>query len=173
MPSWDTVEQYWPGWLVIIVVVLLTLNRLIEESAQVANSFGKFGRWWRRRALQRHQINLAADEFAQALTRAVEKARDEWEQEENEALIAMRGRVDSLVEVSKAQKETITELQFDMRCCTAYADYEARWHNELRAHAGRNGDGLVRLEDMPVHIPYFEFESRFRENPKWREWIDQ
>lgn len=173
MPSWDTIEQYWPGWLVILVVVVLTLNRLIEESAKVANVFGGVGRWWRQRALRRHQINLAADEFAQALTKAIQQAREEWEEEENEALAAMQRRVGSLAEISRAQNQTITELQFDMRCCTAYADYEALWHNRLRAHAARSPDGLVRLEDMPVHIPYFDFLVRFRENQRWREWIDQ
>lgn len=173
MLSWEMAEQYWPGWLVIIVIAVLTFNRMVEESAQVANFFGRFGRWWRKRALHRHQINLAADEFAQALTKAVQQAREEWEQEENEALVAMQGRVTSLADISRTQNTTISELQFDIRCCTAYADYEALWHNRLRAHAARSSDGLVRLEDLPVHIAYYDFLARFRENQRWREWIDQ
>jgi hypothetical protein len=172
MPSTDLFTQYWPAWLSLAVAVLLVVNKLIEESTQFAQLFGRLGRKIHAYALTRHHIDLAANEFAEAVQRAVEAARDEWEQEENEAIAALDRRLRIVSQVTAGQATHITELLDTQQMLKAYGEYEGLWHNVLRDLAGRAPDGRIRLADLPEHVTLYSFETQYNRDPKWREWIN-
>jgi len=172
MPSTDLLLNYWPAWLSLTVAVLLVLNKLIEESTKFANFFGRFGREVHKRALTRHHVDLAANEFAAAVQKAVEKARDEWEQEENEAIAALDRRLGILSQVATGQATHLTEVLGTQEMLKAYGEYEGLWHNALRDQAARSPDGSIRLAELPEHVTLYSFEAQYNRNPKWREWIN-
>lgn len=172
MPSADVLLAYWPGWFSLIVAVLLVLNKLIEESFKFASYFGGLGKKLHTRALARHHVNLAAEQFAVAVKNAVEAAREEWEAEDNEAISSLNTRLGTVSQVTSDQARHISELLEQDRIKGAYLDYEGLWHNKFRAEALRSADGRISISDLPVHMGYYEFEAQFRVNPKWREWSD-
>lgn len=171
MPSTDLLLNYWPGWLSLTVAVLLVTNKLIEESYKFASAFGKIGKSIHARALARHHVDLAASQFAAAVKDAVNAARKEWEQEDNEAIRALDDRLGTVSRVTADQKSDIDDLLFQVHCLTSYTDYEGVWHNRFRAIAAR-GNGRMNLTELPGHMLYYEFEEQFKLNTKWREWSD-
>lgn len=172
MPNAELLTAYWPGWLACVVAFILAFNKLAEESYKFASLFGRWGKKIHAKALERHHINLAAEQFANAIRDAVEKARDEWEGEENEAIKALDQRLGTVSRVTTDQTAHINDLLFQVRCLTAYTDYEGLWHNRFRVAAARSGDGHMSLDDLPNHIGYYEFEAKYREDDDWRKWID-
>lgn len=172
MPSTDTLLSLWPGWLSLAVALILAFNKLVEESYKFASIWGKWGKQAHIRAMQRHHVDLAAEQFAAAVQTAVNHAREEWESEENEAIRALDDRLGTVSRVTADQKINIDELYFQVRCLTSYTDYEGLWHNTFRAQAARAVDGCISMADLPAHITYYEFEIQFKINQKWREWCD-
>lgn len=177
MPSSDLVLQYWPGWVSLAIGVLLTVNKLIEESEKFAKRLGPIGRKLRDRALKRHHVDLAAAEFADAVRKAVDKAVEEarrrWLEDENEAIKSLSGRLETVSDVTDEQEEAIGVLRSEVRCLTAYTEYEDSWHARLRAAAVRSPDGTILMTDLPHHTGYYDFEAKYRTNPNWRTWIDE
>lgn len=172
MPDWESLAAYWPGWLSLAVVMLLTFNKMVEESYKFASIWGKWGKKVHANALARHHINLAAEQFAVAVKDAVNAAREEWEAEDNEAIRALDDRLKTVGRVTADQKINIDELLFQVHCLTAYTDYEGLWHNKFRAEAARSIDGRLSLTHLPGHMVYYEFEAKFKVNPTWRQWSD-
>jgi hypothetical protein len=35
----------------------------------------------------------------------------------------------------------------------------------------RSSDGHIALSDLPDHIGYYEFESRYHQDRQWRGWV--
>lgn len=171
MPSTDQLLSYWPGWLALLIAGMMAFNKLVEESYKFASYFGKWGKKLHTRALARHHVNLAAEQFAMAVKDAVEIARKQWEADDNEAIRALDERLGTVSRVTSDQKANIEELLFQVHCLTAYTDYEGLWHNKFRAIAAR-GNGRMNLSELPTHMLYYEFETQFKMNPKWREWSD-
>lgn len=172
MPSWETLIGYWPGWVSLIVAGILTFNKLVEESYKFASLWGKWGKDLHAKALARHHVDLAAEQFATAVKNAVELARDEWEAEDNEAIAALDARLKTVSQVTGDQTRHIKELLEQDNIKSAYLDYEGLWHNRFRVAAARSEDGRLSLDDLPGHVGYYEFEASFRDNPRWREWSD-
>ena len=171
MPKAELFTAYWPGWLSLSFAALLVLNKFIEESATFAKAFGRLGRWLHTRALERHHVDLAANQFAAAVQKAVEQAREEWEQDENEALASLDRRLATVSRVTGDQERHIHDLLETQEILKTYGEYEGLWHNALRA-AAAEGNGTIHLHDLPEHITLYAFESRYRRDPKWRQWID-
>lgn len=173
MPTAEQLIGLWPGWLALLVALILTFNKLAEESEKFARTFGRIGRGIRRRALQRHQVDLKAAEFAMAVqsavTEAVTKAREEWEQDENTAIAALDARLSTVSKVTAQQLVDLEEMRFQVRCMTAYTEYEAMWHNRLSMLIA-NSTGKVCLNDLPHHYGYYEWEKKYRDDPNWRKW---
>lgn len=172
MPSTDLILTYWPGWLALAIAAVMAFNKAVEESYKFASYWGKWGKHVHARALARHHVDLAADQFATAVKNAVNDAREEWEAEDNEAIASLNTRLGTVSQVTSDQARHITELLEQDRIKGAYLDYEGLWHNKFRAEAVRSADGRVSLAELPVHMGYYEFEAQFRINPKWREWSD-
>lgn len=170
MPSADLLLTYWPGWLALTIAAVMAFNKFVEESYKFASYFGKWGKKIHARALARHYVDLAAEQFATAVKNAVDTAREEWETEDNEAISSLNTRLGTVSQVTSDQAKHITELLEQDRIKGGYLDYEGLWHNKFRAAAVRSEDGRVSLTDLPVHMGYYEFEAQFRVNPKWREW---
>lgn len=171
MPSTDLLVTYWPGWLALIIAGVMAFNKLVEESYKFASVWGKWGKAAHAKALARHHVDLAAEQFATAVKNAVNAARETWESEDNEAIKALDDRLGTVSRVTADQKTNIDELIFQVRCLTAYTDYEGVWHNKFRAMAARS-DGVLRLDELPGHMLYYEFEVQYKVNQKWREWSD-
>lgn len=168
----DILLTYWPGWLSLAIAFLLAFNKAVEESYKFASMWGRWGKKVHAKALSRHHVDIAAGQFATAVRTEVEKAREVWEADENEAIQALNDRLGTVSKVTTDQSTHIQELLFTVRCLTAYTDYEGVWHNKFRATAARAVDGRMSLDELPGHMGYYEFEASYRDNPKWREWID-
>lgn len=162
--------QYWPGWLALGVSGFLIVNRLIEESAKFAGFLGAWGRRRHAKAMARHQLDLQAAQFGQAITDAIERARQSWESDENEALRALDLRLETVSGITEQQKKDIDELRFAVRVLTAYSEYESMWHGRFTRAIAEAGNGTIPLDRLPPHIDYWEFESRFHENTNWKSW---
>lgn len=172
MPSADLLTSYWPGWLALVIAGVMAFNKMVEESYRFASFWGKWGKQLHTKALARHHVDLAADQFATAVKNAVNAAREEWEAEDNEAIAALDSRLGTVSRVTADQAKHIRELLEQDQIKGAYLDYEGLWHNKFRAEAARAADGRIAIADLPGHMGYFEFEAEFRGNPRWREWID-
>lgn len=172
MPSPDLLLTYWPGWLSLVIAFILAFNKGVEESYKFASIWGKWGKRAHAKALARHHVDLAAEQFATAVKNAVELARDEWEAEDNQAIAALDSRLGTVSRVTADQSTHIKELLFQVQCLTAYTDYEGLWHNKFRAEATRAIDGRLSLADLPGHMGFYDFEATYRDNTRWREWID-
>jgi hypothetical protein len=172
MPDWEALLAYWPGWVSLVVAAILTFNKLVEESYRFASIWGNWGKAMHAKALARHHVDLAAEQFATAVKNAVELARDEWESEDSEAIAALDARLKTVSQVTGEQVVHIRELLEQDRIKSAYLDYEGIWHNRFRVAAARSSDGRLSLDELPGHLGYYDFEAAFRENPKWREWSD-
>jgi hypothetical protein len=165
-------SEMWPAWLAIGFAILLTLNQLLSESEKFANLLGRFGRKLHARARDRRRMDTI--EFTSAVREAVNEERERWERDEERALKIMEDRLEYVTDITKAQQEQLKGLSFDLRCLTAYSEYETSWHNRLRmlaARAATNG-GKVPIEELPPHIGFGEFEERCKRegNMRWREW---
>lgn len=173
MPTFDDLASFYPGWVALLIGVVLAFNKLAEESEKFAKTFGRLGREIRRRALLRHQIDLKAAEFALAVQAAVQeavtRAREEWEQDENEAIAALDARLSTVSKVTAQQLVDLEEMRFHVNCMSAYSDYETVWHNTLMVRVIEKG-GVFSLADIPHHIGYYEWEKAFRVNINWRKW---
>ena len=165
-------SQLWPAWLAIALAVLITLNQLLSESEKFANLLGRFGRTIHARARRLRRMDTL--EFTNALQEAVAKERQRWEEDEERALNIMESRLRYVTEITAAQQEQLEAIGFDLRCLTAYSQYEVAWHNRLRALALRadNNGGSVPVEELPHHIEFADFENRCKSenNMRWREW---
>lgn len=168
-----TLEEFlslWPAWVALAISGLFALNKLIEESGKFAAFLGKWALKIHRRALARHHVDLQAAEFSQAITNALESARRAWLSDENEALRALDQRLEAVSGVTSQQARDIKELRFQLRCMTAYTEYESVWHGRLLRLISSAGNGHVRVEDLPPHVNFYEFEARYRDNTSWRDW---
>lgn len=173
MPSIDLLTGYWPGWLSLVVAFILVVNKLAEESEKFANRLGSIGRRIRKKSLERHHIDLKAAEFAQAVRvevgKAVDEARQKWEEDENEAIAALDARLTTVSAVTAQQIIDIEGLNYQLRCAMAYTEYEATWHNRLSIQVANSG-GKICLDDLPLHFGYFEFEKTYKADTNWRKW---
>lgn len=165
-------NSLWPAWLAIGFAILLTVNQLLSESEKFANLLGRFGRKMYERSRTRRRMDTV--EFNAAVREAVKVERKAWEEDEERALKVMEGRLEFVTEITTAQQEQLKELNFQIRCHTAYSEYEAEWHNRLRIlmlRAAQNG-GTVAIDDFPPHMHYGDFEDFCRQhgNMRWRDW---
>jgi hypothetical protein len=169
---WSEVVNLWPAWLAITLAGLVTVNQLISESSKFANVLGSIGRKLHERARERRRMDTI--EFSTAVREAVATERKGWEEDEERALKIMEGRLEYVTQITEAQQQQLKDLNFDIRCLTAYSHYETAWHNKLRMLAARadlNG-GSIPIEHLPHHMEYSEFEERCKSegHTRWREW---
>jgi hypothetical protein len=120
--------------------------------------------------MRRHRIDLISEEFAEAVSRAVETARDKWETEGNDALLALQGQLKTVSRITEQQRVQLTELLFKVRCMTVYTEYEALWHHKLRVMSNTAIDDHIPIAVLPKHIDYYQFEVLYRSNPDWQNW---
>lgn len=172
MPTVDSIIAAWPGWLALIIGAILTINKFAEESEKFANRLGRFGRYLRRQSLKRHGFDAAAAVVAEAVRVAVDKAvteaREKWESEENEAIVALDKRLSTVSTVTAQQRIDLETMRFQYNCCLSYADYEATWHNRLSVRVASKG--TINLEDLPNHYSYYDFEKCYKNSTNWRKW---
>lgn len=172
MPTVDSIISAWPGWAALLIGVLLVVNKLSEESEKFANRLGRVGRWLRTRSLKRHGFDAAAAIIAETVRievdKAVTAARKQWEEEDNEAIVALDRRLSAVSSTAAAQALDLETMRFSYNCCLAYADYEATWHNRLSVEVARHG--TIGLNDMPNHYSYYDFEKHFKTSTNWRKW---
>jgi hypothetical protein len=161
---------FWPAWLSLTVAAIVGFNYLIAESYKFAAFFGKWGKALHKRAMRRHRIDLISEEFAQAVSHAVELARDKWESEGNEALEALTGQLKTVSRITEDQKRLLDELLFKVRCMTVYTEYEALWHSRLRSMTAASVDDHIPIAMLAKHIDYYQFEVLYRANPNWQTW---
>ena len=164
--------KLWPAWLAIALAVIVAVNQIISESSKFANLLGGIGRTLHARARERRRMDTI--EFTNAVHQAVKAERKSWEEDEERALQAMEGRLEYVAKITEAQQEQLKELNFQVRCLTAYSHYEVAWHNKLRimaARADQNG-GVIPISELPHHMEYGEFEERCKTegHTRWREW---
>lgn len=165
--------EMWPAWLAMAVSGIIALNRAVEESSKFAGVLGGWGKKMHDRAIARKQVEFAAAELAEAVMKAVEDARRAWQSDENAALRAMDERLEAVAEVTTAQKKDLEEMRFQVRCQMAYSEYEIMWHHKLLVKVSQSPNGCLDYNDIPHHIDYWQFESMYRANDHWREWIDK
>jgi hypothetical protein len=148
------------------------LNQLITESEKFANLLGGIGRRMYARSKRRYQMDQI--EFSTAVRNAVNDERKKWEEDEARALKALDGQMDFVTETAKQQQQQLSELSFQVRCMTAYVEYEADWHHKLRMLLLKLDPkvGIVSVDDLPHHMDYTEFENKCKEskNTNWRRW---
>lgn len=160
----------WPAWLSLVLVAIVGLNELIKQSSTLANLLGGWAKKIHARAAAGRQVDLASAEFTKLVASALEDAREKWEEDENEALASLNTRLETVRTVTAEQALNITELQFQVRCMTAYTEYEAWWHHQLDLRKARAADALPVAEILD-HLLYFEFEQKCRDvDMKWRTW---
>jgi hypothetical protein len=167
-----SVVNYWPAWTAITVATLVMLNQAITESEKFANMLGRVGRAMYARSKRRYQMDQI--EFSRAVRDAVGEERHRWEADEVRALNVVTGQMEYVVTVAAKQQEQLNELNFRVRCMTAYVEYEAEWHHRLRMlvlRADVNG-GAVGISELPPHHDFAEFERKCNENKStaWRTW---
>lgn len=158
----------WPAWVAIAISGLLAFNRLMEESRKFAAFFGEWGRKRHDKAIKRHQIDLQASLFAEAVRAAVEKAREQWEEDENEAIIALRSRLEEVARITGEQALEITQVRITLDKMNQYADYEVQWHKIMRGLA--NDQELVPSESIPPHMNWWTFERLYDKLGNGKEW---
>lgn len=168
MLKFEDIASFYPGWVALAFALILGFNKLAEESEKFANFFGKAGRKIRDRALKKHGYDIVAAQVAEAVQKAVEAARREWEEDENEAITALDQRLGAVSAVTAQQRLDLEEMRFSYNCCLAYADYETQWHSRLTVKVGTAGS--VTLEDLPRHYSYYDFEKQFKKHTNWRKW---
>lgn len=172
MPTIDSVIAAWPGWIALAIGVILTVNKFAEESEKFANRLGRVGRYLRSRSLKRHGFDAAAAVVAEAVRVAVDvavrEARKKWEEEENEAIVALDQRLSTVSTVTAQQQVDLENMRFQYNCCLSYADYEATWHNRLSVKVASRGS--MSLEDLPNHYSYYDFEKAYKTSTNWRKW---
>lgn len=166
LPAW------WPGGLAIAIAMIVAVNQLIAESSKFANLLGGWGRKLHARARARYRMDTA--DFNEAVRDAVADERKRWEEDEARALKAVEGRLTYVTEITKAQQEEMNTLSWQIRCHTAYTEYEADWHHQLRmkiVKALKNG-GAIPVEVLPEHIPFYDFERLCKDKSSfaWRTW---
>lgn len=168
------VAESWPAWLAVGLGALVGLNQLVTESEKFANALGRAGRAWHARARRRYRVDVA--EFNAALTERLEEERQRWRDEEARALVAVQGRLKYVTELVTTQQTEMTELEFQIRCFSSYAEYEADWHHRLRMliiKADLNGRH-INIDQLPDHIPFTDFEHECRvKGMNWRTWIGE
>lgn len=165
--------EMWPAWLAMAVSGVIALNRAVEESSKFASVLGRFGKRMHDRAIARKQVEFAAAELAEAVMKAVEDARKSWQSDENAAMRALDERLESVAEVTAAQRVDLEEMRFQVRCLMAYSEYEIMWHHKLMVKAAQSPNGCLDYDQIPEHIDYWQFEGVYRTNSHWREWIDK
>lgn len=161
----DIFLSYWPAWLALVVSALIAFNRLIDESKKFASFFGEWGRKRHEKTLRRHQMDLQATHFADAVKQAVENARKAWEEDENEAISALDRRLLVVAKVTEQQSKDIATCQRKINVMSAYADYESSWHNRMRAVVAASSGGSVVVNDLPPHMNFWQFEAEYFKHP--------
>jgi len=156
--------SYWPAWLALVVSGVIAFNRMIEESKKFSAFFGEWGRNRRERALRRHQVDLQASHFADAVKQAVEDARRKWQEDENEAIAALDRRLLVVAKVTEQQSRDIATCQKKINVMSAYADYESAWHNRMRAQVAAQGDSVL-VSELPPHMNFWQFEAQYLQKP--------
>lgn len=167
----STLVNLWPAWVVLFVASLVLLNQLITESEKFANLLGRFGRELYNRSKRRYQMDQV--EFSKAVRDAVADERKRWEEDEARALTVVEGRMEFVSKLAGTQQDQLKELSFQLGCMRAYVEYEAEWHHRLRLRLlAVQNEGLIKVDDLPDHMLYVDFESRCREagNMSWRSW---
>lgn len=160
----------WPAWVALVLAALVGINELIKQSSTLANFLGGWARKIHARAAAGRQVDIASAEFTKFVADAVENAREKWEGDENEALASLSTRLETVRSVTAEQALNIAELQFQVRCMTAYTEYEAWWHHQLDTRKARAAESLL-VEDILDHMLYYEFEQKCRDQSmKWRTW---
>lgn len=166
--------NYWPAWVAIAVATLVMLNQAITESEKFANLLGRFGRAIYARSKRKYRMDQI--EFSDAVRQAVADERKRWEEDETRSLTVVNERMAYVVGVAEKQSDQIKELSFQLRCMTAYVEYEAEWHHRFRMAVLRadKGDGTVVVNDLPNHMHYAEFEKKCKDtgDMNWRIWAN-
>lgn len=164
----DAFLELWPAWLAVSISALLAFNRLIEESRKFAAFFGEWGRQRHEKAIKRHQVDLQASLFADAVQAAVAKAREQWEDEENEAIAALRVRLEEVARITGAQALDLANLRVELDKMSQYAEYEVEWHKRMRALASQ--DGPIPAADVPAHMNWWAFERLYDKLGPTKDW---
>lgn len=166
------IANYWPAWVAILVATLVMLNQLITESEKFANVLGSIGRKMYARSKRRYQMDQI--EFSKAVRDAVSDERQKWEDDEARALSAVEGQMTFVADVAEKQQIQLAELSFQLRCMTAYVEYEAEWHHKLRMRILTSDpvNAVISVEDLPDHLHYAEFERKCKDSNSlsWRSW---
>lgn len=170
MPT--TLLNYWPAWLGIAIATLVAVNQAITESEKFANTLGGWARKMHARAQKRHRMDTV--EFNEAVRDAVADERTRWENDEARSLKIVEGRLEYVTKITENQQTEMGALSFQVRCMTAYTEYEADWHHRLRLlilRANQNG-GEIAIQTLPDHMAYYEFETMCKQkgNLNWRTW---
>lgn len=166
-----TLVNLWPAWVVLFVASLVLLNQLLTESEKFANLLGRFGRGIYDRSKRRYQMDQV--EFSNAVRTAVAEERKQWEETEDRALTTVRGQMELVSTVAKNQQDQLKEFNFQLNCMRAYVEYEAEWHHKLRMRLlSVENQGLIKIDDLPEHMMYNDFETKCREagTVSWRTW---
>jgi hypothetical protein len=164
--------SYWPAWMAIILSLLAGLYQLITEFRKFANLLGPLGRRLYDRSRTRHKMDTT--EFNQAVREATAEERERWEKDEARAMILYEGRLKHVSDLTEDQQRELKEVQWQLRCHHAHAEYDSEWHSILQRlirRAARNG-GQIPIDDLPDHIHFSDFEQMCRDNKNfsWRTW---
>lgn len=166
------ISSYWPAWAAIGVATLVFVNQAITESEKFANLLGRFGRSIYARSKRRYQMDQI--EFSSAVQMAVASERQKWSEDEARALTVVTGQMTMIADIAKQQKIQLEELNFQLRCMTAYVEYEAEWHHRFRMVllSADVGNGLINTHELPDHMHYADFEKKCKDlkNMSWRTW---
>lgn len=164
--------SYWPVWMAVLLSTVAGFYQIITEFQKFANLFGKWGRGIYTRS--RTRFRMDTEEFNKAVRDATAEERTRWEAEEARAMVLYEGRLRYVSELTEAQQKELQEIQWQLRCHHAHAEYDSEWHHILQRlimQAARNG-GQIPITELPDHISFSDFEQCCRDNKSfaWREW---
>lgn len=145
--------QQWIGICALILFGFYVFGQVVEKYEAVAKIV-PLGKWWHDRSKRK------VEDDAEALSRAIEAARQTWSRHENAALATLESRVAVIAAVSKQQSTNIEELQESIRCFTAFSVYDARWHHRVDIDIADRSQCV-----LPPHLDYFSFERIWLEDP--------
>jgi uncharacterized phage-like protein YoqJ len=167
------ITSLWPAWTALGVGALVTLNQLLTESEKFANLLGSVGRKFYARSKLKYQMDQI--QFSTAVRAAVNDERKRWEEDESRALAVVTGQMAYVSSTAEEQQKQLEGLSFQIRCMTAYVEYEANWHHQLRMQmlrADSKNDGMISIETLPNHMDYSDFEGNCKKfnSMAWRSW---
>lgn len=149
----EHLPSQWLGMATLIIVVLYILGQLIERFEAIAKFFPFLGKWWHNR---KRPDTIGATDVA----KAVEQARDKWEQEGNEALKAIESKIESISRLAIQQTGEIAALNNTVRAFAAWSAYDSRWH-----HRHEVENSAVEAHVSAQHLDFFQYEKLYNDDP--------